>query len=80
MESYFYRFTCLHFGSILPIPQQDRELRRFWFRNFRLATAQDERILNERRRHKDRPFDVSPVYSANLSDLDLDAQLGRRFR
>jgi len=37
MESYFYLFTCLHFGSILPIPQQDRELRRFWFRNFRLT-------------------------------------------
>jgi len=37
MESYFYLFTCLHFGSILPIPQQDRELRRFWFRNFRLV-------------------------------------------
>jgi ATP-dependent DNA helicase RecG len=37
-----------------------------------LATMLDERILNERRRHRDRPFDVSPVGSASLGDLDLD--------
>lgn len=36
-----------------------------------LATAQDERILNERRRHRDRPFDVHPLSSAGLDDLDL---------
>ena len=35
------------------------------------ATAQDERILNERRRHRDRPFDIQPVQSATLADLDL---------
>lgn len=35
-----------------------------------LATAQDERILNERRRHHDRPFDVQPVRDAELEDLD----------
>ncbi|MDR2880493.1 MAG: putative DNA binding domain-containing protein [Azoarcus sp.] len=35
-----------------------------------LATAQDERILNERRRHRDRPFDVQPRYEAGLDDLD----------
>lgn len=35
-----------------------------------LATAQDERILNERRRHSDRPFDVQPVRDADLTDLD----------
>jgi ATP-dependent DNA helicase RecG len=34
-----------------------------------IATAQDESILNERRRHRDRPFDVQPVRSAVLSDL-----------
>ncbi|MCL4433932.1 MAG: putative DNA binding domain-containing protein [Actinobacteria bacterium] len=34
------------------------------------ATAQDERILNERRRFRDRPFDVQPVPSAKLDDLD----------
>ncbi|MBF0256177.1 MAG: putative DNA binding domain-containing protein, partial [Gammaproteobacteria bacterium] len=34
-----------------------------------LATAQDERILNERRRHRDKPFDVQPIRSANLSHL-----------
>jgi ATP-dependent DNA helicase RecG len=35
-----------------------------------LASAQDERILNERRRHRDRPFDVQPVSGATLNDLD----------
>ena len=35
-----------------------------------LATAQDERILNERRRHHDRPFDVQPVRDAILDELD----------
>lgn len=35
-----------------------------------LASAQDERILNERRRHRDRPFDVQPVADASLDDLD----------
>lgn len=34
-----------------------------------IATAQDESILNERRRHRDRPFDAQPVPSAVLSDL-----------
>ncbi len=36
-----------------------------------LASAQDERILNERRRHGDRPFDVRPMRGATLNDLDL---------
>jgi len=35
-----------------------------------LASAQDERILNERRRHRDRPFDVQPTAGASLDDLD----------
>jgi len=35
-----------------------------------LATAQDERTLNEKRRHRDRPFDLRPVDSATLADLD----------
>ena len=35
------------------------------------ATAQDERILNERRRHRDRPFDIQPVHGAALADLDV---------
>jgi ATP-dependent DNA helicase RecG len=35
-----------------------------------LATAQDERILNERRRHRDRPYDVQPIRDARLDDLD----------
>lgn len=35
-----------------------------------LATAQDERILNERRRHRDRPYDVQPVNEAVTSELD----------
>jgi ATP-dependent DNA helicase RecG len=35
-----------------------------------IASAQDERILNEKRRHGDRPFDLRPVPSAFLIDLD----------
>jgi ATP-dependent DNA helicase RecG len=35
------------------------------------ATAQDERILNEKRRNRDRPFDVQTVPSAQLGDLDV---------
>lgn len=31
-----------------------------------IASAQDERILNEKRRHRDRPFDVQPLPSAVL--------------
>ena len=36
-----------------------------------IATSQDERILNEKRRHGDRPFDLQPVSFATLSDLNL---------
>ena len=35
-----------------------------------LASAQDERILNERRRHRDRPFDIQPIDDATLDDVD----------
>ena len=47
---------------------------RIWIRvgpSRALASAQDERILNERRRHGDIPFDVQPVRQASLADLDL---------
>lgn len=36
-----------------------------------LATAQDERILTEKRRYKDIPFDLQPVPTSGLSDLNL---------
>jgi len=35
-----------------------------------IATAQEERILNERRRHGDRPFDISPVNGTGAADLN----------
>ncbi|HTQ78537.1 MAG TPA: ATP-binding protein [Thermoanaerobaculia bacterium] len=35
-----------------------------------IASAQDERRLNEKRRHRDRPFDIQPVPSSVLADLD----------
>ena len=35
------------------------------------ATAQDERVLNEKRRYRDIPFDIHPIPSATLSDLNL---------
>lgn len=34
------------------------------------ATAQDERILSEKRRYRDIPFDVQPVPSSTLRDLN----------
>ena len=36
-----------------------------------IATAQDERILNEKRRYKDIPFDLQPIPTSVLSDLNL---------
>lgn len=36
-----------------------------------VATAQDERILNEKRRFRDQPFDARPCSGAEQSDLDL---------
>ena len=35
-----------------------------------IASAQDERILNERRRYGDIPFDIRPIWSASLNDID----------
>ena len=34
-----------------------------------IATAQEERVLNERRRFADRPFDLRPISSATIADL-----------
>ena len=36
-----------------------------------IATAQDERILNEKRRHRDPHFDSQPLPTARVDDLDL---------
>ena len=36
-----------------------------------IASVQDERILNEKRRHRDPHFDAQPVSTASLADLDL---------
>ena len=36
-----------------------------------IATSQDERTLNEKRRYGDRPFDLQPIPTAGLSDLNL---------
>ncbi|MCI0622048.1 MAG: putative DNA binding domain-containing protein [Acidobacteria bacterium] len=35
-----------------------------------IASVQDERILSEKRRHRDRPFDVQPVSHSTLEDLN----------
>ena len=36
-----------------------------------VATARDERILSEKRRHRDRHFDAQPVPNAGLTDLRI---------
>lgn len=38
-----------------------------------VATAQDERVLNEKRRHRDRPFDIHPIEGSAVSDLSRGA-------
>jgi ATP-dependent DNA helicase RecG len=37
-----------------------------------IATREEERRLTEKRRAKDLPFDISPLLSANINDLDLE--------
>ena len=37
-----------------------------------IASPDDERILNEKRRSKDLSFDLKPVRSASINDLDID--------
>lgn len=37
-----------------------------------VATAEEERRLTEKRRARDLPFDIRPVVSATVQDLDLD--------
>ena len=36
------------------------------------ATAQDERILTEKRRYRDQPFDLRPISLAELDDIDKE--------
>ena len=36
-----------------------------------IASAQDERILNERRRHHDSPYELRPLWRATLADLNI---------
>ncbi len=46
---------------------------RIWIRvgpSRRIATAQDERILNEKRRYRDRTFDIHPLPSCPLDELN----------
>ena len=37
-----------------------------------IASAEEERRLNEKRRSRDLPFDLYPISSASIQDLDLD--------
>lgn len=46
---------------------------RIWIRvgpSRRIATAQDERILNEKRRYRDRTFDIHPLSDCPLDELN----------
>ena len=49
---------------------------RIWVRvgpSRRVATAQDERILNEKRRHRDLPFDACPLPNCPFDELNRTA-------
>lgn len=63
--------------SVLPSDSPPVRYRgRIWVRTGprrSIATSQDERILNEKRRHRDHPFDVQPLAAATLADLDRRA-------
>jgi ATP-dependent DNA helicase RecG len=68
---------CGHDVSVITVWPCDTPPARFkgrihvrWGPRRGLATAQDERILNERRRHHDRPFDVQPLRDSVLDELD----------
>jgi ATP-dependent DNA helicase RecG len=48
---------------------------RTWIRvgsSLRVATPEEERRLAEKRRSRDLPFDISPVTTATIADLDID--------
>jgi ATP-dependent DNA helicase RecG len=48
---------------------------RIWIRvgpTLRIATAQEERRLSEKRRSRDLPYDLRPIRSASIADLDQD--------
>ena len=61
--------------TVWPVDSPPARFRgRIWIRvgpRRAIASAQDERILNEKRRHHDRPFDVQPMRGATLAELDL---------
>jgi len=38
-----------------------------------IATPEEEKVLAERRRYRDLPFDLNPISTATINDLDLDA-------
>ena len=48
---------------------------RTWIRvgpSLRVATLEEERRLAEKRRSRDLPFDISPVKTATIKDIDMD--------
>ena len=53
-----------------PVRYQGRVFIR-WGPRRGIATSQDERVLNERRRFGDRPFDVRAVAGATVAEIDL---------
>ena len=67
-----------HVAAIVVHPSSSPPVRyagRIWVRvgpTRRVATPEEERRLTERRRAGNLPFDVQPVSTATLADLDLD--------
>lgn len=62
--------------AVITVPPADsppvRYKGRIWIRTGPrrgIASSQDERILNEKRRHRDLPFDLQPVSFATVADL-----------
>ena len=69
------RIRSVDVAVVIVLPADSPPVRykgRIWIRigpRRGIATAQDERILNERRRHRDIPFDAQPVSSSSLEAL-----------
>ena len=73
VERRILRGAAVAVVSVMPADAPPVSYRgRIWIRvgpRRAIATAQDERILNEKRRFRDKTFDAHPVPSASLKDL-----------
>jgi ATP-dependent DNA helicase RecG len=73
------RFLCGYdLAVIMVLPSEDPPVRykgKIWIRigpTCRMASPQEENLLSEKRRSRDLPYDLRPITSASLDDLDME--------